>query len=114
MPFKLSPAPFMHKAYSVPQIMRLVLYAMLPGIAMYVYFFGWGIIINIILTSATALTVEALMLWLRNRPLRSTLTDNSALVTAWLLALALPPFTPWWISMLGIAFGLIFAKHLYG
>jgi len=114
MSFKLSSAPFMHKAYSVPQIMRQVLYAMLPGIAVYVYFFGWGIIINIILTSVTALTVEALMLWLRNRPRHPFLTDNSALVAAWLLALALPPFTPWWISMLGIAFGLIFAKHLYG
>ncbi|EDN66080.1 NQR2 and RnfD [Beggiatoa sp. PS] len=54
------------------------------------------------------------MLWLRNRPLRPFLTDNSALVTAWLLAIALPPFTPWWMTVLGTAFAMIFAKHLYG
>lgn len=115
MQFKLSTAPFMHQTNSsLSEIMRQVLYALIPGIAVYVYFFGLGIVVNILLTSITALSCEALMLWLRNRPLRPSLTDNSALVTAWLLALALPPFTPWWMAVLGTAFGIIFAKHLYG
>jgi electron transport complex protein RnfD len=115
MQFKISTAPFIHKDnHSVSKMMRQVLYALIPGIAVYVYFFGWGIVINILLTSVTALICEALMLRLRNRPLRPFLTDNSALVTAWLLALALPPFVPWWIVVLGTTFGMIFAKHLYG
>ena len=114
MQFRTSPAPFTHQGTSVPEVMRQVLYALIPGIAVYVYFFGWGIVVNILLCSVTALSCEALMLWLRHRPLRPFLTDNSALVTAWLLASALPPFAPWWISVLGTAFGIIFAKHLYG
>jgi electron transport complex protein RnfD len=114
MQFKLSTAPFTHRANSVSDVMRQVLYALIPGFIAYVYFFGWGIIINILLTSVTALICEALMLWLRNRPLRPFLTDNSALVTAWLLASALPPFAPWWLSVSGTVFGIIFAKHLYG
>jgi Na+-translocating ferredoxin:NAD+ oxidoreductase subunit D len=114
MQFKVSTAPFAHNSLTVSAIMRQVLYALIPGIVVYVYFFGWGIVINILLTSVTALTCEAIMLWLRNRPLHPFLTDNSALVTAWLLAIALPPFTPWWMTVLGSAFAMIFAKHLYG
>ncbi|MEK8015645.1 MAG: electron transport complex subunit RsxD [Candidatus Parabeggiatoa sp.] len=114
MLLKTSSAPFLHQETSVSEIMRQVLYALMPGIVVYVYFLGWGIVVNILLASVTALTCEALMLWLRNRPIRPFLTDNSALVTAWLLAMALPPFVPWWVTVLGTAFGLIFAKHLYG
>jgi electron transport complex protein RnfD len=114
MPFKPSPAPFTHQGNSVSEIMQQVLYALIPGIAVYVYFFGFGIVINIILASITALSCEALMLWLRKRPIRPFITDNSALVTAWLLASAMPPFAPWWMTILGTAFGIIFAKHLYG
>jgi electron transport complex protein RnfD len=114
MQFKISPAPFLHQGTTVSQIMRQVLYALIPGIVVYVYFFGWGIVINILLASVTALSCEALMLWLRHRPLRPFLTDGSALVTAWLLASALPPFVPWWMTVLGTAFGIIFVKHLYG
>jgi electron transport complex protein RnfD len=114
MPFKTSPAPFTHKDNSVSDMMLQVIYALIPGIIVYVYFFGWGIVINIILASITALSCEALMLWLRKRPIRPFITDNSALVTAWLLASAMPPFAPWWMTILGTAFGIIFAKHLYG
>lgn len=114
MQFKVSTAPFTHNSFTISTIMRQVLYALIPGIVTYVYFFGWGIVINILLTSVTALICEAVILWLRNRPLRPFLTDNSALVTAWLLAIALPPFTPWWMAVLGTAFAMIFAKHLYG
>jgi Na+-translocating ferredoxin:NAD+ oxidoreductase subunit D len=114
MQLNISPAPFEHQGGSVSEIMRQVLYALIPGVLVYVYFFGWGIVVNILLASVTALICETLMLWLRNRPIRFFLTDNTALVTAWLLAMALPPFVPWWVTVLGTAFGLIFGKHLYG
>ena len=111
---KTSTAPFTHQGNSVSDTMLQVLYALIPGILVYVYFFGFGIVINIILASITALSCEALMLWLRKRPIRPFITDNSALVTAWLIASAMPPFAPWWMTILGTAFGIIFAKHLYG
>jgi len=114
MKFNRSTSPYLHQGNDVSTIMRQVLYALMPGIAIYVWFFGWGIVVNIILTSITALVCEALMLWLRRRPIRPFLMDYSALVTAWLLASALSPFLPWWISVLGTAFAIIFAKHLYG
>jgi electron transport complex protein RnfD len=54
------------------------------------------------------------MLKLRNRPLNPFLSDGSVAVTAILLAVAIPPLSPWWITVVGILFAVIFAKHLYG
>jgi len=115
MYFQLSTSPFVHQpSGNIATVMRSVLLALLPGIAAYVWLFGWGIVINILLASVTALGCEALVLWLRRRPIVATLQDNSALVTAWLLAIALPPFVPWWMTVLATSFGMIFSKHLYG
>ncbi len=95
-------------------MMSQVLYALLPGILLYVFFFGWGIALHLLLATLTALLVEAVMLWLRQRPIKPFLSDYSAIVTAWLLVLAIPPLAPWWITVLGVGFALVFAKHLYG
>jgi electron transport complex protein RnfD len=114
MEFQVSNAPFIHNNNSVSKIMQQLLYALIPAIVVYVYFFGWNIVVNLFIASFTALTAETLMLLLRKRPLRPFLTDYSAIVTAFLLALALPPFVPWWITVLGTSFAIIVAKHLYG
>lgn len=114
MDFNTSVSPHVHSELTVSNLMRQVLYALIPGIILYVYFFGWGIVINLMLTSVTALSCEAFILKMRERPLRPFLTDGSILVTAWLLALAIPPLLPWWMTVIGTAFAVIFAKHLYG
>ena len=75
-------------------IMLWVLGATLPGVLTLTWFFGFGTLINILYASAVALAVEALILSIRKRPIGFFLRDGSALVTAWLLALALPPTRP--------------------
>ena len=99
---------------SVSQIMLRVLLALLPGIALYVWYFGPAILVSITLASLTALATEALMLKLRNRPITPFLKDNSALLTGWLLALSIPPLAPWWLVVVGTAFAIAIAKQLYG
>lgn len=94
--------------------MLRVLLALVPGIALYVWYFGPAILVSITLASLTALGVEALMLRLRDRPVAPFLRDNSALLTAWLLALSIPPLAPWWLVVVGTAFAIAIAKHLYG
>jgi len=42
------------------------------------------------------------------------LSDGSAIVTAWLVALTFPPLAPWWLVALGTVFAIVVAKHLYG
>lgn len=94
--------------------MLQVLLALVPGIGIYIWFFGWGLVINIVIAACAALVAESAMLMIRKRPLRQYLGDCSALVTAVLLALALPPLSPWWITVIGVFFAIVVAKQLYG
>ncbi len=107
-------SPFVNKPDTVSQIMLKVLLSLLPGIALYVWHFGPAILVSIALASITALSTEALMLKLRDRPIMPFLKDNSALLTGWLLALSIPPMAPWWLVVVGTAFCIVIAKHLYG
>lgn len=107
-------SPHAHKPKTTAQLMRLVIYATFPAIAVMTYCFGWGTIINIALASCAALITEATILWVRKKPIAFYLKDYSAIVTALLLALALPPTLPWWITVLATSFAITFAKHLYG
>lgn len=99
---------------SITRIMLNVIVALVPGIIAYVVFFGWGIILNIIVAVITALATEIFMLQLRKRPIKPFIMDGSAVVTAILLALALPSLAPWWLTFIGVSFAIIVGKHLYG
>lgn len=107
-------SPFITKPVSVSRIMLNVLLALVPGIALYVWFYGPAILISLALASITALGVEALMLKIQNKPVAFFLKDNTALLTAWLLALSIPPLAPWWLVVVGTAFAISISKHLYG
>lgn len=108
------PAPFILDRSSVTQVMAWVLAALLPGIAAYVWLFGPGILVTLSLATVTALAAEAAMLKARGYPAKPFLTDLSAIVTAWLLALSLPSLAPWWLIITGTVFAIVVAKHLYG
>ena len=108
------PSPFILDRSSVTQVMAWVLAALLPGIAVYVWLFGPGILVTLSLATVTALAAEAGMLKARGYPAKPFLTDLSAIVTAWLLALSLPSLAPWWLIVTGTLFAIVVAKHLYG
>ncbi len=110
----LTSSPFIPSSTSVAQIMRMVIYAMIPGIILYVWYFGWGVIINISIACVSAILFEWIMLLLRDRSVKTFLFDGSAIITAILLALAIPPMVSWWIPVLGCFFAIIVAKQLYG
>lgn len=95
-------------------VMRLVILATLPGLAMLTWFFGWGNLINVIWCGFVAVVSEALILKLRSVPLSFYLSDYSALLTGVLLGLALPPLAPWWLTLIATSFAIIVAKQLYG
>ncbi|HQR03249.1 MAG: RnfABCDGE type electron transport complex subunit D [Proteobacteria bacterium] len=107
-------SPFVLQPASVRSVMVRVLAALLPGVAAYVHFFGASILIQLGLASATALGTEALVLFLRRKPVWLFVSDGSALVTAWLIALTFPPIGPWWLIVVGTAFAIVIVKHLYG
>ncbi|MDH4274750.1 MAG: electron transport complex subunit RsxD [Gammaproteobacteria bacterium] len=114
LPLKTPSSPHAHAMSSVSIVMLKVIVALIPGIIASVYFFGWGTLINVVLAAATALLSEAFVLRLRGHAVMPALLDGSALVTALLLAVALPPIAPWWISVLGSLFAIVITKQLYG
>ncbi|KPJ96872.1 MAG: electron transporter RnfD [Gammaproteobacteria bacterium SG8_15] len=107
-------APFIESRQTISVVMRQVIYALIPGIAVAVYFFGWGVLTNLVIASASALLWESVALYLRKRPIITYLSDTSALLTAVLLGLALPPMAPWWLLVTGTFFAIVVAKQLYG
>ena len=114
MKFATRSSPHLPVTNQVSLMMRDVILALVPGILCMLWFFGWGVLFNLLLASITSLAAEAAILKLRQKPVVSTLYDGSALVTGLLLALALPPLAPWWIPVIGSLFAIIVAKHLYG
>ncbi|MDR0716039.1 MAG: RnfABCDGE type electron transport complex subunit D [Azoarcus sp.] len=107
-------SPHIRQPASVQRVMLTVLLALAPGIAAYVWQIGAGILVNLAIATAAALAAEALVLKLRARPVALTVTDGSAVVTAWLMVLAFPSIVPWWLTVLGALFAIVAAKHLYG
>lgn len=99
---------------SVSQVMQDVIIALIPGTLLYCVIFSWAVLLNILIAIFFALATESLIQILRKKPVIPTLSDFSAVVTAWLFALALPPMLPWWATAIGIIFAMMAAKHLYG
>ncbi|VFP82786.1 electron transport complex subunit RsxD [Candidatus Erwinia haradaeae] len=114
MIFPIASAPYTHNNSNTSYIMILVIIAMIPGIAMQYYFFGFGTLIQILIATSIALSTEAVMLKARNYPIIQTLKDNSALLTAIILGTSVPALSPWWITTIGTMFAIIIAKQIYG
>ncbi|GIZ11034.1 RnfABCDGE type electron transport complex subunit D [Pseudomonas sp. NCCP-436] len=103
-----------------PQLQRVLL-ACLPGVLTLFCFNGWGVLIQLLLAVATSLFCDALVTRLRRQPAsplalwnRPWLAEGSGLVSAVLLALALPGYLPWWVTVTASAFASLFGKALFG
>lgn len=94
--------------------MLQVVLACVPGTAAMLSFFGWGVLFNLVWLVSLALLIEAAVLKLRRRAVAMHLGDYSAVVTAVLLAIALPPAAPWWLGVIGITCAIVIGKHLFG
>jgi electron transport complex protein RnfD len=114
MLFRQKPSPHIKQNISVQSMMFMVIYALIPGSLASIFFFGWGVLFNLIIAITTCLLTEATILKLRRRDAYTSLQDGSALLTACLLALALPSLAPWWITVIASVFAIAIAKHLYG
>jgi len=114
MEFVRRDAPFIAPKANVASIMRQVLYALVPATIVHVWFFGAGLILNMLIAVVFCIGGEAAMMQARSKSIVVALGDFSAVVTAIILAFALPPLTPWWVTATAALFGIVVAKHLYG
>lgn len=106
--------PYLLKEASVTRVMAQVCLALVPGIAVYTWLIGPAILLQLAIATAAALAGEAALLKVRGKPLGPFLSDGSAVVTAWLIALTFPPLAPWWLVVVGTLFAIVIAKQLYG
>lgn len=110
----ISPSPHFHTNINPDKIMSRVILSLIPASLAAFYFFGWISFLKVVgLSVASAIFFQFIILRLFNRkPLLGTY--SSSMVTGLLLALTLPPTSPWWIPIVGNAIAIIVAKEFFG
>lgn len=109
----VSPSPHIHAKDSTQSLMRDVLIALTPSLLVSIYYFGFSAIMLVLIGAGSCVLVEFLISkYLFHR--KSSIGDLSAVVTGVLLALNLPPSSPWWIILIGSIFAIGVAKMSFG
>jgi len=108
----LNSSPHLHTTKSVPKIMWSVVIALLPAIAMSIYYFGLPAVWMISICVITAVGTEILMNFMKGK--RISVTDGSAVITGILLALTLPPSFRLTSAALGTIVAISLGKHIFG
>lgn len=101
-------APFLRQGVTTPGLMRDVLVALLPVLAMAVWTFGLSALLVTAAATLGAVGTEALFGGSRR------LFDGSALLTGLILGLTLPPALPLWMAFLGGVVGIGLGKLIWG
>ena len=114
MIFIRSSAPHVHSLKSTRFIMGCTAFALMPAAAALTFAYGFGVIWHIIIAVAAAEVFEALCILLRGKSVGTALGDLSALLTAVIFALAVPPYLPWYLVTGGMLFGIVVVKHCFG
>ena len=68
MSMLIASSPHHHLRRNTAWVMQQVLLAMIPGILVQIWFFGWGVILQLVFAILVAVATEATALALRNRP----------------------------------------------
>ncbi len=109
----VSPSPHTHGKESTQSIMRDVLIALAPAMLVSILSSGWSALMLILVGAAACVLTEFLIQkYLLKRPV--TVSDLSAVVTGCLLALNLPPNSPWWLIVIGSVVAIGVAKMTFG
>jgi electron transport complex protein RnfD len=95
-----------------PEIMHAVIYALIPTVAVCVYFYGLRALLLVLISVVSCVATEYLFQRFRGQPV--TVSDGSAIITGILLALTLPPGFPVTGAVLGSVFAIGVGKHFFG
>jgi electron transport complex protein RnfD len=105
-------SPHITKGIGTNDIMRNVVYALLPVAVFAVYSFGLSALMVILsATLACVLTEHYLNVWSGKE---STISDWSAVITGVLLGLTLPPGFPIWMAFVGGVLSIALGKFIFG
>ena len=109
----VSPSPHVHSGDSTPRLMYNVVLALIPALAVTLFYFGIGALVVTSISIVSCLVFEFLIqkFLLKIKP---SITDGSALVTGLILAFNLPANLPWWIVVIGALVSIGVGKMTFG
>lgn len=114
MIFIRSSAPHVHSLKSTRCIMGCTAFALMPAAAALTFAYGFGVVWHIIIAVLAAEIFEAVCVMLRGKSISTALGDLSAMLTAVIFAVAVPPYLPWYLVVGGMFFGIVIVKHCFG
>lgn len=108
----ISTSPHITKGVGTDDIMRNVVYALLPVAAFAVFSFGLSaLLVMLASTGSAVLTEHYLNKWSGKE---STVGDWSAVISGLLLGLTLPPGFPLWMAFTGGVISIALGKFIFG
>lgn len=111
-PVEIRTAPHLKRPQGVDDIMRNVVYALMPIVGFAVWAFGISALVLIATTTVVAMLTEQLFSHLAGRG--NTLKDWSVVITGLLLGLTLPPGFPLWMAAVAAFIGVALGKAFFG
>jgi len=105
-------SPHISSPMTCSKIMLWVVAALAPTAIWACIIMGTPAIRMFALSIGATLATEAIWNALAKRP--QTLKDGSALVTGLLLAMSMPPMTPWWIAIAAGVIAIALGKMIFG
>ena len=108
-------SPHAHGGNSVRRTMAKVSIALVPATLFSFWLYGWPAFFVWAMTILSCAFFEFFCLRLRGHANPgAVLGDGSALLTGWLLALTLPPWSQWWVPVVGGFIAIVVAKQVFG
>ena len=97
------------KRFTKQKMMRTVVTSLIPLIFASIYFYGWRTLALLVAVTVFGVGTE----WIFEKKFNKKVSE-AIFVTCILYTMTLPPTTPFWIAIVGIVFGVIFGKEVFG
>lgn len=100
---------FYSKYFMNQKMMRTVLISLVPIMLASIYFFGWRTLLLLVAVTIFGVITEYIFEKRNNKKI-----SEAVFVTCVLYTMTLPPSTPYWVAIIGIIFGVMFGKEVFG
>ncbi|NMA86325.1 MAG: RnfABCDGE type electron transport complex subunit D [Tissierellia bacterium] len=99
----------MKKHFMPQKMMRTVIKSLTPIVLASIYFFGWRSLVLLLWTTFFGVATEYIFEKKYGKKM-----SEAIFITTILYTLTLPASTPLWIAAVGIVFGVVFGKEVFG
>ncbi len=106
---KVTRVPHIVDNIDIKRFMTFVIIALMPAVLASIYCWGWRVVAIILVSYICGGVVEVLFAIYRKKEIH-----EGFLVTGMIFPLILPPTVPLWVVAVGVIFGVIFGKEVFG